>query len=141
MSLIFFLMVPFPLHGFSSRILGPRMSQFVLLLGGRWGWNVCPALGRGWNHPWKFNEPGEWLQCCAGSVLLCQPILPQCSGVQSCWALIQHFQRAAFIPSFFRNFCSFLNHWQGMRICSSGQGDAWIGMSEWNEILWFDKNV
>lgn len=48
-------------------------------------------------------------------MLLCQPFLPQCSGVQSCWAVIQ-IQRTAFIPSFFRNFCSFLNHWQGRRV-------------------------
>lgn len=44
---------------------------------------MCPALGGGWNHPWKFNEPGEWLQCCAGSVLLCQPVLLSAVGFRA----------------------------------------------------------
>lgn len=90
---------------------------------------MCPALGGGWNHPWKFNEPGQWLQCCAGPVLLCQLVLPQCCGLQSSWAVIQHIQGCLYSSSF-RNFCSFLNHQQGRRVCGSGPGGVW----EWNEI-------
>lgn len=60
---------------------------------------MCPPLGGGWNHPWKFNEPGQWLQCCAGPVLLCQPVLPQCCGVQSSWAVIQHIQGCLYSSS------------------------------------------
>lgn len=67
--------------------------------------------------------------------------VPACSASllwgQSSWAVIQHSQRAAFIPPFFRNFSLFLNHWQGRGVYSSGQG----GACEGNEILWFDKNI